>query len=246
VIRIQTGNLGKRRWRLEDSLAKNITEIPDYQKTAMREGWMKPATQQRSLDMAERILEAAFQVFSAKGYRATKISDVATLADCSVGIFYKRFADKEGLFFTLQHRHFSASRKRFELILEAKDADVPEVIFRGFVQRSLKNMLLNTGFIKAQIELALTEPRVAKARLENIVLVADKFMQVLVPRGELPDTKEVRSSLEMAVRVVYATITHIVLFGPGPYPLNDKRVVDNLTEVLVGFLHEEKKRLGIG
>ncbi|HJL61931.1 MAG TPA: hypothetical protein QF517_08240 [Pseudomonadales bacterium] len=45
--------------------------------------------------------------------------------------------------------------------------------------------------------------------------------------------------------MVYTTITHIVLFGPGPYPVKDKRVIENLTEILIGFLHEEQKRLGI-
>ncbi len=226
-------------------LAVSIMEPPDYLRVAMQEGWAKPATQQRSQEMCERILKAAFEVFSERGYRATKISDVATQAGCSVGIFYKRFPDKEGLFFTLQHRHFNAAQKRFDLILTATDADSAEVVFRGFVQRSLTSMLSNSGFIKAQVELALTDPRVADARMHNVTLVADRFMQVLVSKGELPDTKEIRAKMEMAVRVVYATITHIVLFGPGPYPVKDKRVIETLTEILVGFLHEEQNHLGI-
>jgi AcrR family transcriptional regulator len=223
----------------------SMVELPDYLRVAMQEGWAKPATQQRSQEMCERILEAAFEIFSARGYNATKISDVASLAGCSVGIFYKRFTDKEGLFFTLQHRHFSAGRKRFDLILKAKDTDTPEMIFRGFVEGSLPRMLASTGFIKAQVELVLTDPKVADARMQNVTLVADRFMQVLATKGELPDTKETRTKMEMAVRVVFATMTHIVLFGPGPYPVKDKRVIETLTEILVGFLHEEQKRLGI-
>jgi AcrR family transcriptional regulator len=220
-------------------------EQSDYLKVAAEEGWLKSATQKRSSDMCERILEAAFVVFSEKGYRDTNIVDITGLAGCSVGIFYKRFTDKEGLFFTLQHRHFSGSRARFDMITDARDTDTTADIFRGFVNRSRKFMFANTGFIKAQVELALKNPKVADARKANLVYAADRLMQVLVSRGELPDSKELRKKLELAVRVVFATLTHMVLFGPGPYPIKDKRVLENLTDILVGFLHEEQDRLGI-
>lgn len=220
-------------------------EESGYLEIAAHNGWIKPLAQQRSRDMCERILDAAFQVFTDKGYQATGVSDITSLAGCSVGIFYKRFSDKEGLFFTLQHRFFSAAHRRYDMILEAPEADSIDKIFRGFVQRTRKSMLANTGFIKAQVELALIDPRVADARMANVRYAADRLLQILVQRGELPNTKEMRNKLEMAVRVTFATLTHLVLFGPGPYPVNDKRVIDNLTETFIGFLHEEQYRLGI-
>ena len=219
---------------------------PDYLELAEQEGWVKPATQKRSREMCERILAAAFEVFSENGYRDTKVSEITRLAGCSVGIFYKRFSDKEGLFFTLQHRYFRSSHRRFDMILDASDSDTNSDIFRGFVKRTLDAMVANQGFAKAQIELSLQDSRVVKPRMANIVYAADRLLQVLVQRGELPDTKELRAKLQLVVRVVFATITHLVLFGAGPYPVKDKRMVDNLVEILVGFLHEEQQHLGIG
>jgi AcrR family transcriptional regulator len=223
----------------------NDVQEPDYLEVAEKEGWVKPAAQERSREMCERILEAAYTVFSENGYQNTNVSEITRLAGCSVGIFYKRFADKEGLFFTLQHRYFRGSHRRFDLILDASDSDTTSDIFRGFVKRTLNAMIANQGFVKAQVELSLKDSRVAKARMGNIVYAADRLMQVLVERGELPDTEELRSKLQLAVRVVFATITHLVLFGAGPYPVKDKRMVDNLVEILIGFLHEEQQRLGI-
>ncbi len=224
---------------------RNAQEL-DYLELAEQEGWVKPVIQKRSREMCERILAAAFQVFSENGYRDTNVSEITRLAGCSVGIFYKRFSDKAGLFYTLQYRHFRNSHRRFDMILDTSDSDTITDIFYGFVSRSLQGMAANAGFNKAQIELSLKDPRVAKARFDNVVYAADRLLQVLVQRGELPDTKELRAKLQLAVRVVFATITHFVLFGAGPYPMKDKRVVDNLTEILVGFVHEEQRRLGIG
>ena len=46
--------------------------------------------------------------------------------------------------------------------------------------------------------------------------------------------------------MVFSTITNFVVLGPGPYSVKDERVVDNLSEFLVGFLHEEQARLRAG
>lgn len=219
----------------------DVAHIPDYLLIAMREGWMKVATQKRSLIMSERILEAAFEIFSTKGYHATKIADITELAGCSVGIFYKRFGDKEGLFFTLQHRYFAASRKRYELISKADASQAISSVVRGFISRAIDTMSSNVGFIKAQVELGLTNPQIADARLENVSLATDHFLSLLVSRGMLPDQKEFRNKLRQVIRTIYATLTHIVLFGPGPYALGDKRLEDVLAEMFTDFFREEEK-----
>ena len=99
---------------------QSITNLqePDYLEVAEKEGWVNPVAQKRSREMCERILTAAFEVFSEKGYGDTNVSEITRLAGCSVGIFYKRFSDKEGLFFTLQHSYFRGSHRRFDMILD--------------------------------------------------------------------------------------------------------------------------------
>jgi AcrR family transcriptional regulator len=225
---------------------KSSSDDLGYLEVAQRRGWIHPATQARSRQMCERILSAAYEVFSEKGYQETKISDVTRRAGCSVGIFYKRFPDKAGLFYALQYRHFEATRARIDRLAEADAAETTEEILRTFVRDRVRYMIAQAGFNKAQIELSLKDERVAKERIKNFRHAGARLMQILVDRGELPDTPELRDKLTMAVRVVMATITHFVLFGPGPHPLRDERVVDNLTEILVGFLHEEQARLRSG
>jgi AcrR family transcriptional regulator len=58
-------------------------------------------TQDRSRQRRERILDAAFSVFSRKGYRDAAVDDVARQADTSKGGVYFHFPSKESLFLEL-------------------------------------------------------------------------------------------------------------------------------------------------
>jgi len=52
-------------------------------------------------DKKRRLLEAAYAVFSTKGYKNTKIEEVATEAGVAKGTVYRYFKNKESLFFEL-------------------------------------------------------------------------------------------------------------------------------------------------
>jgi AcrR family transcriptional regulator len=58
-------------------------------------------TQDRSRQRRERILDAAFHVFSRRGYRDTAVDDVARQAETSKGGLYFHFPTKESLFLEL-------------------------------------------------------------------------------------------------------------------------------------------------
>jgi AcrR family transcriptional regulator len=54
--------------------------------------------QQRSAERQEAIVAAAFEEFSARGFAATRIEDIAARAGVAKGTIYLYFADKEALF----------------------------------------------------------------------------------------------------------------------------------------------------
>lgn len=63
---------------------------------------------QRSQRSREQILEAALDLFSHCGYRATSIRDIAARAGVSTGNVYHHFADKETIFRTLLDQYWQA------------------------------------------------------------------------------------------------------------------------------------------
>lgn len=64
--------------------------------------------EERTRRSREAILEAALDLFSHQGFRATTVRDVAERADRSTGTVYHLFADKEAIFRTLLDRYWKA------------------------------------------------------------------------------------------------------------------------------------------
>ena len=217
-----------------------------YFDVGVRQGWIRPVNQNRSRDMCEKILIAALKVFAKKGYRDTKIQDITEAAGCSVGIFYKRFFDKNGLFYALQHRQYELANRKLDILTLVHQSKLStSEVFHGFVQRTLENMILSSGFHKALIEKSIIDSKANRARKAHVKYAGDRMLDFLVNRGELPETQEMRDKVQFGVGVVFSTIASLVVLGPGPYALKDPRVAENLAEFLLGFLHEEQQRIGI-
>ena len=64
----------------------------------MDKGVRQPV-QRRSIDKKERIIKAAYELFSTNGYYSTVTSDIAKAAGVSTGIVYGYFKDKRDILF---------------------------------------------------------------------------------------------------------------------------------------------------
>ena len=73
-----------------------------------------------------QILEAAFDVFSRKGYGSAKASDIADKASVSVGTIYKYYKDKHALFMAVINEYILSEELRdiFKSAIE-KDNHIP-------------------------------------------------------------------------------------------------------------------------
>lgn len=217
-----------------------------YYEHAVAQGWIYAATQARSREMCERLLNAANEVFARDGYEAAKIADIARAANCSVGIFYKRFIDKESMFCVLQYRHLAQARQNLARLMGMIDSELPtdDILYR-FVRATVRYMLQETGFQRALFEISLKDRRVWKAQQDHHRFAGDVLIDFLVARNELPTPDEaLRQRGRFAMRVIFGVVQTLMLIGPGPYDVEDQRVVDNLAEILRGFLHEEQALSG--
>jgi AcrR family transcriptional regulator len=232
--------------QLRDSEQGVQSAVDLYYEHAVEEGWMFSATQARSREMCERILNAANAVFAKDGYEAAKIADIAQEADCSVGIFYKRFADKESMFCVLQYRHLAEARRQLGRLAEMMNSPLSteEILYR-FVRATVRYMLREPGYQRALIEISLKERRVWSAQQDHHRFAGDALIDFLVARNELPQPDEaLRQRGRFAMRVIFGVVQTLMLVGPGPYDVKDPRVVDNLAEILRGFLREEQALSG--
>jgi AcrR family transcriptional regulator len=76
-------------------------------------------TQQRSRERLERILEVAQELIAQKGSEHVKMSEIADLADISIGSLYQYFPDKRAIIRSLAETYAAESRACVRVALES-------------------------------------------------------------------------------------------------------------------------------
>jgi AcrR family transcriptional regulator len=84
-----------------------------------------PARREKRRDREREILAAAFEVFAAHGFEATRIDDVAQRAGIAKGTVYLYFRDKERLFQAVVRNLLP---KRLDLLVEALPGSTAELL----------------------------------------------------------------------------------------------------------------------
>src|ERR1700761_5834306 len=119
------------------------------QKKTPSERWALPASQARSRATRERLLDAAENVFAAKGYDGAKISDIAEEAGVSVGAVYFRFKDKDALFFAIAESFIEDARAGLGALLAGAAEMERGAVIRLFVTATAKNFQTHRGLFRA-------------------------------------------------------------------------------------------------
>ncbi|WP_460404614.1 TetR/AcrR family transcriptional regulator [Actinophytocola sediminis] len=76
-------------------------------------------TEQRRAERRERLLEAALDEFTTRGYHKTKIADLCARAGVSTRNFYEKFASKEALLLELHAHVNTMALRRMRPVLES-------------------------------------------------------------------------------------------------------------------------------
>jgi len=73
-----------------------------------------PPRQRRPDERPRELLDAALRVFAVRGYRATRLDDVAAAAGATKGAIYHYFADKEELLVRALEQHQARALGRLD------------------------------------------------------------------------------------------------------------------------------------
>lgn len=97
-------------------------------------------------DRQDAILDAAFGVFAAYGYRRTAMDDIAKAAGLSRSALYLYFRNKEDIFRSLTLRHFDQSMSAMEAALNRPGQTTEEALYAAFLAKdgALMEVVLST------------------------------------------------------------------------------------------------------
>ena len=176
----------------------------------------------------KKILTAALQVFSAKGYREATVRDIARTAGVSVGALYPYFGNKEQLY---TEAYLEQSREFNERILDLMDQD-PDAAVRSFIETHVswtasKRQIVSRHFKDYDLEFV-------KPFRTRFWTYQKEFLEALICKGAEQGLFRVSNCGEAAVFVLWA------LRGALFYDLSATAVLtrsgDAICELSLGFL----------
>ncbi len=196
-----------------------------------------PVRQGRSRDTRDRLLVAAADVFSEKGFERAALSEIAGRAGCSVGSVYFRYPDKDALFQAALSRFLAETGAAWLAAVKAQDergAPARERI--GEAARFLTDALASRpGLLRGLIERVGDkgpgdEPLLAQVRAAFIADLA-RFAR-MADQG--------RADAEFAAAVAFQIVTGFVagaMLNPlAPAPLPSEQAAAALEAAVVAYL----------
>lgn len=149
--------------------------------------------ERRRVETQQRILAAAMELISTRGYAEITVEDITEAADVGKGTFFNYFPAKEAVLLAI----FDSVRQQF-VELEAgaaKTTDIPSSV-RAFAHRLLNSMVRSPKIIRNVFGLALTDP-VMGERFATVLRQARQAIIALLEHGQ--KIGQVRTDIPAAV-----------------------------------------------
>jgi len=203
--------------------------------------WIRPPRQARSQETLERILDAAEALVAEKGFEDTPVSEIVARAGSSVGAFYARFHDKEGLLHALYERYY-------EEAVATTDATLAPARWEGAETAELVSAVIpflvsifreRRGLMRAFVVRNHTHPefQARQQRLSHYVIA--KLSTLLLARGEQLSHPDPERATRFGFMLVFSALESMILFGEmrdALLSLSDESLADELTRSTLAYL----------
>ena len=203
--------------------------------------WIRPPQQARSQETLDRILDAAERLVSEKGFEDTSVAEVARRARSSVGAFYTRFRDKDGLLYALYDRYLEQALATADDALDParwEGATIPEIISEvtRFLVTSYRERcgLMRAFVVRNHTDL---EFRTRQERLSYHV--SDGLVRLLLARPDEIGHPDPERGAAFGLTLVFNTLESVMLFGElrsGALVLSDDELAAELTQAFLAYL----------
>ncbi|MBM4374383.1 MAG: TetR/AcrR family transcriptional regulator [Deltaproteobacteria bacterium] len=201
--------------------------------------WVRTPQQARSRETLERLLDAAEAVLAEGGLEGASVSEIARRAGSSVGAFYARFHDKEGLLRYLFERFDEQAEATAVVALEPARWDgVPLREALETMLRFLVDVLHEKrGLLGAMLTRMPTLPALGLLGDRLLGRVSGLVLALLRARGATVDRPDPAAAVRTAVWLVFGALElRAVAAGHAKPRESDDDVAAELAELCVRYL----------
>jgi AcrR family transcriptional regulator len=200
--------------------------------------WVRPPQQERTRASLTRILDAAEALLAEKSFDDISIAEVTRLGKTSIGGFYRRFADKDGLLHAAHERFCDDARATADEALSLEKwagATLLEILEQvtAFLVRIHRE---RKGLFRAFLLRGLSDA-VVRERTESVFLyIEERLRDLLRERRDEISHPDPETAAAFGLRVVIATLDLWVQLEPGTPEFAEDRLAAELTRVFTAYL----------
>lgn len=194
--------------------------------------WRGISPQQRVAERRERLLDAALEVFVARGFANSRVRDVCREAGLTERYFYESFADKEALLVALAERIVADLVVAVGPAIELMQAETETAIDAASraVVRSLTGDPRRARILL--VEVVGVSPAIEATRRALIARLADVFRGAVA--GAFGSWALTSLEVELVARaLVGAAQELLVAYARGELELDEEALIENLGRLLL-------------
>lgn len=201
-------------------------------------GFVLPARQKRTEAARDRLLDAAQREFAQHGFNGAIVADIARESNCSIGSFYRRFKDKEALFFALQEQMHEAESANIDRFFDnpRRLTECLDTIFQRLVLNTFRTMSELSGYFRAFVELTQRNAMVWERMTDLEAQQGKRLAELVVSRGLIAMSPELVEKAHLATRAVNGFIITHVLYRPKQFSPMEPLVVERLAGIFDAFM----------
>ncbi len=206
--------------------------------------WVKPTHQARSQETLERILEAAEELVSERGFDNATVSEIVRRANSSVGAMYARFNDKDSLLVCLHERFCEQALATTDMALDparwegASIADIfstttPFLVHTYHHKRGLMRAFILRGSCDDQF--AEQASRVGRA-------ISEKLINLLMARRDEIKHPNPELAVDFGLRMIFDTLDQETLYADfqrTKIKLSQEQLAEELSRTFLSYLGVE-------
>lgn len=212
--------------------------------TLHRVEWVRPTHQARSQETLERLLEAAEELVSEKGFDNATVSEIVRRAKSSVGAMYARFNDKDSLLVCLHERFCEQALATADVALDAtrwEGASIAD-IFSTAMPFLVHVYQLKRGLIRAFIVRGSTDEPFAARAAQVSRGISERLVALLRARHDEIRHPDPVLAVDFGLRMTFDTLDQATLYSGiqrSTIKFTSEQMAEQLTRAFLSYLGVE-------
>jgi AcrR family transcriptional regulator len=200
--------------------------------------WVRPAHQARTRAALNRLLDAAEELLAVKGFDEMGIVEIARRAGTSVGGFYRRFRDKDGLLHALHERFCEDAVATTDEALDPtkwSGASLSEILTQvtAFLIEIHRD---REGLFRAFLLRGVIDATVRERTEKVFQHMAARLRDLLEQRRAEISHPDLDTAADIALRAVLGSLDMMIQLRPNALRIDEQRLTAELSRVFTSYL----------